>query len=107
MRWTFTIGVFAICVATAETQAASKGPSFDCAKARSSDERAICSDPRLSELDRLAAVAHGLARAKLGGQQVTERARELLSERRACGDNKLCIFDRQLRALETYISMGI
>jgi uncharacterized protein len=106
MRWILPIGVFALCVATADTQAASRGPSFDCAKARSSDERVICSDPRLSELDRLAAAAYELARAKLGEEQVRERAQWLLSSRRACGHYKVCILDRQLNALKTYRSMG-
>src|SRR5262245_4471042 len=105
MRWTFTIGIFALCVATADTQAASRGPSFDCAKALSSDDRVICSDPRLSELDRLGAAAYELARAKLGEEQVRKRALWLLSRRRACGHYKLCILDLQVRALEDYREM--
>ena len=36
-------------------------PSFDCRKARDPDERAICSDSRLAELDQAVAIAYGQA----------------------------------------------
>ena len=105
-RWSFVIGLLAVSLAAAPLRAAEGNPSFDCAKARTSDERTICADPRLSELDRVVAGAHELARTRVGAQ-ATQRARELLAERRACGDNKLCIFDQQLRAIGVYRDMGV
>lgn len=66
---------------------AQQGPSFNCAQARAWDERAICAQADLSELDRRIAAAFRAAteratpedRARLQGEQ-----RAWLAERRAC-----------------------
>jgi uncharacterized protein len=107
MQRRLTIGVLVVLLAAAGARAASDAPSFDCAKASTSDERAICSDSRLSELDRIVAAAYERARSEQGAEQVTAKARDLLASRRACGDNKLCILHQQLRAIATYRTMGI
>jgi uncharacterized protein len=107
MHRRLTIGVLAVLAAAAAARGANDAPSFDCAKASTSDERAICSDPRLSELDRAVAAAYASARSQVGAEQVTEKARDLLASRRACGDNKLCILHQQLRAIAAYRAMGI
>jgi hypothetical protein len=67
-------------------------PSFPCAKATTLDERAICSDARLAELDRLQAHAFSLAKRR-DSKQAIEEARRRLEERRRCGNDRVCILD--------------
>jgi uncharacterized protein len=66
---------------------AQERPSFDCAKARSLDEFAICSDPRLSRLDALLGSAYATRLAALDTfSQSFEKAqqRDWLKQRTAC-----------------------
>ncbi len=81
------------------------GPSFDCAKASTPDERAICAHPRLAELDQATsrAFAQGSHKSK---EEARKIALESLAARRACGTNPLCILDQQVRALEEYSDLG-
>jgi len=69
-------------------------PSFDCTKARLPDEKAICSDEKLSQLDQTIA----LALSQVGKDQAKfarEDAHDSLMDRHACGSNKVCILDNQ------------
>lgn len=81
-------------------------PSFDCSKVRTSDERVICSDERLSELDQAVAIAYGQVDQKLQKEAALSAARESLTARRACGADPLCILDQQVNVLGVYSDLG-
>lgn len=71
--------------------------SFDCRKASHADEKAICADRQLSELDVQMATTYRLlsglfamgARGAMGDAQLT-----WLDQRRACGADKACLKQR-------------
>jgi uncharacterized protein len=67
-------------------------PSFPCEKAKTLDEKTICSDARLAELDRLQAAAYLLVKQKNGSEAIKE-ARTRLEERSLCGNDRVCLFD--------------
>ncbi len=80
-------------------------PSFDCGNAQAPDERAICGDERLAELDR--AVTEGYRQAKdKDASDARDIARETLAGRRACGADKLCILDQQVKAIGGFADLG-
>jgi uncharacterized protein len=90
-----------------EARAEPGNPSFDCKKAREVDERAICNDSRLAELDQAVAIAYSqaLKDSKLK-TEVHETAKESLAARHSCGDNRICILDQQVKAIDTYSDLG-
>lgn len=67
-------------------------PSFPCDKAKTLDEKTICSDARLAELDRIQAAAYLVAKRKNAGE-ATKEARMRLEERSLCGNDRVCLFD--------------
>lgn len=80
--------------------------SFDCKQARHADEKAICADRQLSELDVQMATTYRLlsglfamgVRGDMGDAQLT-----WLEQRRACGANKACLkqrYQERLAALQ-------
>lgn len=78
-------------------------PSFDCAKSRAADERAI--DERLAELDRAIAAAYSQV-ASVAKDQARLEAKDILTARRACGANRLCILDQQVNGIEAFSRFG-
>lgn len=86
------------CFAMAATAA-----SFDCKKARQADEKAICADRQLSELDVQVATTYRLLRGlfamgmrgNLGDSQLA-----WLEQRRACGANRACLKQRYQERLD-------
>jgi uncharacterized protein len=90
-------------VGFATAQAA--GPSFDCARASTPDERTICTHKRLAALDRAASTAFSQASQKFR-QEARKIAVESLAARRACGANPLCILDQQVQAIGEYSDLG-
>lgn len=84
--------------------------SFDCARATTPDERTVCADPRLSELDSVMGRAFNQARkASSGADQqktLTAVARSFMTSRRACGTDRSCIFVTYLSALVDYQNSG-
>lgn len=87
--------------------ATQKQPSFDCAKAKYSDELAICGTPSLAHLDQLTNRAFKQVRGIPESSQVALiRTREFLAARRACNDNVSCIRQTQVAALKMYRSLG-
>lgn len=80
-------------------------PSFDCTKARTTDERAICSDERLSELDQAVSIAYSQVDQKFR-QEALDTAKQSLVARRECGADPLCILDNQVNSLGVYSSLG-
>ena len=73
-------------------QAVNTGPSFNCARATTQSELAICADPRLSRLDRdvAAAYAAALARSSADGE-IRAAQRRWISLRDGCGSDRQCI----------------
>lgn len=71
-----------------------RSASFDCAKARGADERAVCASRGLSEMDvemavrfeTLSGLAAMGARGNMGDEQ-----REFLRRRRRCGGDDACL----------------
>lgn len=85
--------------------ASAQSPSFDCAKARLPDEKAICADEKLAQLD--ASIAAGLK--EVGGDQAKyarEDAIAGLTDRHTCGSNKVCILDNQANLISTLADYG-
>ena len=83
--------------------------SFDCARAGSPDEHAVCSDPQLSQLDEIVARAFGEAKLAMPGDgegSPTAYARAFLKERRACAADRSCIFGTYVAVLTTYRDLG-
>ncbi|WP_051365537.1 lysozyme inhibitor LprI family protein [Agrobacterium tumefaciens] len=78
--------------------------SFDCRKASSADERAICSNDELSALDD--AVAAGFRQArKTSPSAVKPLSRSLLAERNACGGDVDCLKSVMTKAIGAYKSV--
>ena len=93
----------------------SAGPSFDCARATAPDEKQICADDRLAELDRAANAAfkqvmNGPAQEgftkKQSQQEWQSVARDNLLDRRACGAASICILDSQVSTIEYFGQNG-
>ncbi len=82
-------------------------PSFDCSRANKPDELAICSDSRLSELDRIAASGFNLAQRLPGNHDLVAGVQSLLAARMSCGANKNCILEKQVEVLRLYQQSGL
>ncbi|HQR88404.1 MAG: hypothetical protein B7Z44_14955 [Caulobacter sp. 12-67-6] len=80
--------------------------SFDCRKARTADEKAICAERSLNDKDVRMDVLYGVNKRTLamGGRgALMDQQRDWLRDRRACGGNKACLnraYDRRLGDLE-------
>jgi uncharacterized protein len=80
--------------------------SFDCRKARTADEKAICAERSLNDKDVRMDVLYGINRHTLamGGRgALIDRQQEWLRDRRTCGANKACLnraYDKRLGELE-------
>ena len=99
MRSPFSLAAFILVFAPAAAMA--QGPSFDCARAATPDEAAICADPQLSELDRLIASAYAQAHA-FRPRIAQAMARNGLANRRACRADRSCILDAQMALIGHY-----
>jgi uncharacterized protein len=84
-----------VCLAGLAISSSAEAASFDCGKAKTADELAICKTQILSDLDMQMATLHGvrmqipmLMGAK-GAAQDEQRA--FLAQRAACGSNVACI----------------
>jgi len=81
-------------------------PSFDCTRATTPDELAICAHPDLAVLDDAVAAAYAEIRAFRGPGFIARYGRVLLDERRACGADLRCIEAAQRYAIEAYKALG-
>ena len=92
-------------------------PSFDCSRAKSTDEQQICKDPHLAELDRAMTLGFGQALKagpKLFAAELTKQiqegiraaTRDQLDNRRACGASTICILDTQVLAISYLEEVG-
>ena len=80
--------------------------SFDCAKARSQDEKAICASLTLNDKDVRMSVLYDINKRTLamGGRgALQDSQQEWLRDRRKCGANRACLnrsYDKRLDELE-------
>ncbi|MBV8835215.1 MAG: hypothetical protein JO000_01640, partial [Alphaproteobacteria bacterium] len=95
----------AVCLAGTQAHAQAPKPSFNCAKASTADEKTICADARLAELDRAVSLAYARIPANLR-EGAKGDAKELLATRAKCGDDRLCILEQQVGAIETFAGLG-
>lgn len=75
--------------------------SFDCKKARTVDERAICNDANLSQLEEAVAAAFREAK-RVDPKGVRSLSRELLAQRRSCGSDNVCLSQAMIAAIGQY-----
>lgn len=76
-------------------------PGFNCAKARTADEKTICANAELSRADREVQQAYNSA-AQKKNPQVDPKAREILAARQSCGSDVSCIRKNQQDAIKYY-----
>ncbi|MBP0444822.1 hypothetical protein J8J14_08495 [Roseomonas sp. SSH11] len=87
----------------------SRAASFDCTRAAAPDERAVCADPRLSELDDLLGAANRQARAEATPEETTGLtlvARGILADRRGCAMRRGCLLAVYAGGIESYRRFG-
>jgi len=101
------ISVAALGAACVSLSAPAEAASFDCARARAADERAICGNRALEDRDVKMATLYGVNRQLAGGMgalgAIQDRQREWLGERARCGGGSTCIrmaYDRRIAELE-------
>jgi uncharacterized protein len=82
------------------------GPSFDCNKARSPDEIAICASPELADLDNQVARGYAYVKSTQGGQSADALGIPLWRARQGCGADPDCIRQRQIQAILAYQAAG-
>lgn len=90
--------------------------SFDCAKARAPDEKAICANLALNDKDVRMSVLYDINKRTLamGGRGALQDAQQQwLRDRRSCGAQRVCLnraYDRRLddlnRSMERIYSNG-
>lgn len=100
----FTSGLL-LC-GTASTSWAQEGPSFDCAKAKAPDEKAICGDEELAALDRTIADGYALLTERLGRKTANKVHVPFLRARKACKSNADCIGGVMRREVPTFQALG-
>lgn len=72
--------------------ALAQGPSFDCTKAETKDEVAICANAELSALESSYSAEYTLARQSQNGDGARIVAKAILQKRRDCGSDHGCIY---------------
>lgn len=82
------------------------GPSFDCAKATHADERTICANAELSQLDNVANAGYEYVRRARGNQYAKSITLPLLHARQACGSDAACIKEQQIAAINKFQELG-
>ena len=90
---------------------AARGASFDCARATTVEEQAVCADPGLSSLDSLLGQAFAKAKKDSASDQqemarVMAVARAFLKQRQACSSARSCLVASYAGALDGYGSAG-
>lgn len=112
MRIGLAVIAFAVLLALGPSPA--PAASFDCAKARTPDERAVCADPNLSALDsEMGGLWYAFNRFPfLMGMSGARRddAKQFLTQRSACGSNAACIgalYKARIAALREGVAAAI
>ena len=106
------LAALALVVMAIGTQA--DAASFDCSKARTPDEKAVCRNPGLSELDsEMAALWYSYKRFPflMGMSGVrADDAHQFLADRSQCGANVAClrrVYQARISALKADIRWGM
>jgi hypothetical protein len=103
---TLTLALVLGGAASSDAQAAeATGPSFSCAKASASDEKAICASDKLSELDRVLAAGYTLMLDRIGKNATNLVHLPHLRARQACDGDALCIFQQQVAELPAFVAL--
>lgn len=95
---------FSVCMLVLAAPAYCQSPRFDCGKAASPDEIAICSDPYLIILEQIAADGYQQLKAEQGVDAAKETARSILRDRQHCGNDKACLYGVLSHAVRFYQS---
>ena len=90
-----------LCVVVILPSNLSFAQSFDCRKAKRADERAICSNAILAELDRSVAALFAIQNGK--GQSLIAEQRNWLSTRAKCNDDVSCLQRTYLERIEKLV----
>jgi uncharacterized protein len=85
---------------------AAPNTSFPCSKRLSPDEKAICQDPRLTTLDRIANQGYLFLRAKLGKSQANKINLPLIRQRQKCKTDIVCIEKAQRESIRVFNQNG-
>jgi uncharacterized protein len=96
---------FMVVLTTSAAHAQQAEPSFDCRRAKAPDERVICNDSRLAELDQAVAIAYSQTGSD-SKEEAHKVVRESLAARHSCGGDRICILDQQINALDTLSDLG-
>jgi uncharacterized protein len=94
------VGLFFAITGAAPMAAEPTTPSFDCRNAREADEKAVCASTELAKLDRLVTDAYAGFEPEYGDKKTI--ARDILADRKRCGDEVACITAVYADALTTY-----
>jgi uncharacterized protein/predicted aspartyl protease len=81
-------------------------PSFNCAKAQTPDEIAICSSLELSQIDNAVAAGYQYLRRVSGDLLAKQTNMPFFQARRACGSDVSCIKARQFDAVKKFHELG-
>ena len=81
-------------------------PSFDCGKARFSDELTICRSPQLAELDNLVAAGYAFLKSTQGRSAADQVGIPLWRSRQSCQSDEACIRQREIEAINAYRAAG-
>lgn len=101
-----TLALILGAAASSDVRAAeATGPSFPCAKASAPDEKAICANDKLSELDRTLAAGYALMLGRIGKNATNLVHLPHLRARQACGGDGLCIFQAQVAEIPAFVAL--
>src|SRR5580698_10108120 len=81
-------------------------PSFDCRKARFSDELTICRSPQLAELDNLVTAGYAFLKSTQGRPAADQVGIPLWRSRQSCQSDEACIRQREIEAINAYHAAG-
>lgn len=95
-----------VLMSAAATTALADSPSFDCNKARRPDEIAICGNPTLAWLDRIASTGYAYLKEEYGRQFADRIGIPAWEIRQACKSNVYCIQRAQIEAINAYRAAG-
>ncbi|MEJ2817994.1 lysozyme inhibitor LprI family protein [Caulobacter sp. CCG-8] len=93
-------------VAPVAAPSLARAASFDCQRAKSADEKAVCAYLPLNDKDVRMSVLYEINKHTLamgGRDALQDQQRQWLTERRRCGANRSCLirlYDRRLGELE-------
>ena len=81
-------------------------PSFDCSKASSPDQYAICSNETLATMDIVANNGYLYLRSTLGAKEANRINRPIIQRRQACRGNDNCILRIQTESIQIFKRFG-